>query len=429
MKKKIILTLLILLVVGIGIFLGLNYLKNNKANVSYDVSAPIEIAWWHTLDSQYDEYIATIVKKFNESQDKITVHAEYMGSWNDINEALVAANAASKGLPAVAVCNTKFLAAYGESGLFEDLTNYISGTNYDVSDFAEGIYSTATYNGKQVAMPFLHNTQVIYYNKTMAQKYNLKIPAKLSDVDSFFKNVKSKTGVTPLSMQSLDFYYGTIYRNAGVDIISNDKCDLNSEESINITAQFKNWCDAGLVSWLQGTDASSNMKQAFYNEKTFAVLHNSSALPTYIENCDFEVGMAWYPGVNGVAKADLGGGVIGIPSKNNQETKNAAWVFIQYLCGEELNAELSIKTGNVPTRKTALASDDIKEYLSEYPEYKTVYDNLENIYPPIIHQSASEIVKIWQNYMNKVMLDAAEPTEMMNNATKEIDEILNESNT
>lgn len=400
-----------------------------KANLArkHDVNEPIEITWWHTLDSQYNDYISEIVDKFNQSNENITVKAEYMGSWSDINEALVAANASGTGLPAVAVCNTKFIAAYGDNNLFEDLTSYIDDTNYNISDFEKGIYSIATYGGKQIALPFLHNTQVIYYNKTIAKQYNLNIPKEFSEVDAFFKEVKEKTGMTPLSMQSLDFYYGTIYRNSEVNIIKGNKSDLNSTKSIEITTLAREWCKEGLISWLQGTDASSNMKQAFYDQKTFAVLHNSSALPTYIKNCNFEVGIAWYPGVNGVSHGDMGGGVIGIPSKNSQEVKNAAWMFIKYLCGEDINAEICIKTGNIPTRKSALNSSVVKDYLNTYPEYKVLYDNLDNIYPPFIHRSASEIVKVWQNYMNKVMLEYADPTEMLNNATKEINEILEES--
>ena len=145
----------------------------------YEVTEPITITWWHALESQYDELVADIVKKFNATQNLITVEAQYIGSYKDINEALVAAHAAGTGLPAVAVANTDYVASYGDSGLYEDLDPYIAGTGYDVDDFSAGLLLSSQYKGKQVALPFLHSTHVIYYNKSMAYANGWKIPEKI----------------------------------------------------------------------------------------------------------------------------------------------------------------------------------------------------------------------------------------------------------
>lgn len=391
---------------------------------SSDITEPISITWWHTMDSQYDSLVNELVDKFNSSQEYITVVPEYMGSFSDINEALVAANAAGEGLPGVAVCNTKFIASYANNGLFEDLTPYIENTAFDVSNMEPGMYEIGSFGNKQIAMPFFHNTHVIYYNKDMAEKYNLTIPTEFSELGDFFKSVKEKTGVTPLSMQSLDFYYGSFYRNAGVKIIDGDKSDLNSDTAIDITTQLQSWVKNGYISWLEGNDASSNMKQSFYQGNSFAVLHNSTALEAHQESANFNVGVAWYPGVNGMNNADLGGGVIGIPAKNSDEVKNAAWQFISYLCGNDTTMKIATDTGYLPICKDALTKDSTSTYLEKFPEYKTVFDNLNKVTPPIIDESASEICKIWQQYMNMIMLENADVSISLNNAVTEINEVL-----
>ena len=124
----------------------------------------------------------------------------------------MSAHAAGSGLPGVCVANTDYVAQYGANGLpgagplspappedweggadgcapvlllhanrlsamasarsresavFENLDPYISGTGYDVTDFSTGLLLSSQYEGRQVAMPFLHSTQVIYYNKTI----------------------------------------------------------------------------------------------------------------------------------------------------------------------------------------------------------------------------------------------------------------------
>jgi len=387
----------------------------------------IEVVWLHNLDSGNQEFVDFLVNGFNETHPGIKIIPQFGGNWNELNESLVMANASDNGqIPGVAMCNTKFIAAYGNSGLFEDLNPYIEKTNYDVSTIPAGVFGIGNVNGRQIAMPFLNNTQVIYYNKSVADEYGLEIPKDFDKWDEFFHEVKEKTGMKPLAMQSLDFYYGTIYRNAGVTIVKDGECDLNSEPAIKITTQFQNWVKEGLVDWLSGSDASANMRQGFYDKQTFMVFHNSSALFNYMEKCDFEVGMGWFPGFNGVYNGDMGGGVIGIPSKNSQEVKDAAWQFIEYLENPELSSVYVIEAACLPSRTTSIGSPEITAYLEEYPAYKTLFDNFENITPPFIHEGATQICKTWQNYMNMIMLEGADVDETSNEMAHEIKGIMDD---
>ena len=109
----------------------------------YEVTEPITITWWHALEEQYTDTVEQIVNDFNNSQDLITVEAEYVGSYSDVNEALVAAHAAGSGLPAITVANTPYVAEYGAGGLTEDLTPYIEATGYDVEDFGDGMIAAS----------------------------------------------------------------------------------------------------------------------------------------------------------------------------------------------------------------------------------------------------------------------------------------------
>ena len=51
----------------------------------YEVTEPIEIVWWHSLEDQYSELIAEVVDGFNNSQDMVTVKAEYIGALKDLS--------------------------------------------------------------------------------------------------------------------------------------------------------------------------------------------------------------------------------------------------------------------------------------------------------------------------------------------------------
>ena len=394
----------------------------------YEVTEPITITWWHALESQYDELVADVVKKFNATQNLITVEAQYIGSYKDINEALVAAHAAGTGLPAVAVANTDYVASYGESGLYEDLDPYIAGTGYDVDDFSAGLLLSSQYEGKQVALPFLHSTQVIYYNKTMADENGWTIPEKIEDFTPFLAEVHSKKGIYGTVVPGWDqWYFETMYLNEGVQIITGDNdCDLNSETALGVTNMIKGWCDAGDAYFAAGTDASATMRQNFYDQKTFSVMHTSSLYNNYVSKCpDFEVGMAWYPAATtGDKNSEVGGCVLGIPSKNDQATKNAAWQFLQFLCGKEVNMEWAEGTGYLPTRNSVLNTDEGKEFLEKKPAFQCIFDNLNLINPRIQNAAWSELATTWKNYMEIMMNQDGDVTSGSNDMVTEINEIL-----
>ena len=394
----------------------------------YEVTEPITITWWHALESQYDELVADIVKKFNATQNLITVEAQYIGSYKDINEALVAAHAAGTGLPAVAVANTDYVASYGDSGLYEDLGPYIAGTDYDVDDFSAGLLLSSQYKGKQVALPFLHSTQVIYYNKTMADANGWKIPEKIEDFTPFLAEVHSKKGIYGTVVPGWDqWYFETMYLNEGVQIITGDNdCDLSGDAALGVTKMIKGWCDAGDAYFAAGTDASATMRQNFYDQKTFSVMHTSSLYNNYVSKCpDFEVGMAWYPAATtGDKNSEVGGCVLGIPSKNDQATKNAAWQFLQFLCGKEVNMEWAEGTGYLPTRNSVLDTEEGKKFLEKKPAFQCIFDNLNLINPRIQNAAWSELATTWKNYMVIMMNQGGDVTSDSNDMVTEINEIL-----
>ena len=73
----------------------------------YEVTEPITITWWHALEDQYSDLVTEIVDGFNSSQDLITVNAEYIGSYSDLNEALVSAAAAKAANPSLPLLLTR----------------------------------------------------------------------------------------------------------------------------------------------------------------------------------------------------------------------------------------------------------------------------------------------------------------------------------
>lgn len=397
----------------------------------YEVTEPITIQWWHALEDQYSQTVEDVVNDFNSSQDLITVEAVYVGNYAAVNEALVAAHAAGTGLPAITVANT--VSEYGAGGLAEDLTPYIQATEFDIDDFGKGLIDASSYEDKQVALPFLISTQIMYYNKDMADELGITIPEKFSDMEEFLKAASVINNGTTERYATVvpgwdQWYFETFYLNNGVKIINDDQVttDLDSDAAMELVQQFKDWCNQGYIYWANGADASSVMRQNFIDGKAFSVIHTSSLYNTYVDNCDFEVGMAWLPGGE-TKNQEIGGSFLLIPAKNDQATKNAAWQFLSYLCSKDVNMKWAVETGYIPTRNSVLHTEEGEQFLAEKPAFQCVFDNLDLIQPRIQHKAWSQLATIWMNYMAEMMIEDVDLNEMNELMTQEINDVLGDA--
>ena len=401
---------------------------------SFEVTEPITIQWWHALEDQYSETVQEVVDDFNSSQDLITVEPVYVGSYAEVNEALVAAHAAGTGLPALTVAYTPYVAEYGAGGLTEDLTPYIEATGFEIDDFGKGLVDASSYDGKQVALPFLISTQVMYYNQDMADELGITIPENFADMDAFLEqaSVIGADGTTERYGTVVpgwdQWYFETFYLNNGVKIVNDDQVstDLGSEAAVSLVNKFKEWCDKGWIYWANGTDASSIMRQNFIDGKAFSVIHTSSLYNTYVDLCDFEVGMSWLPGGD-TKNQEIGGCVLLIPAKNDQATKNAAWQFLSYLCSKDVNMKWATETGYIPTRNSVLETEEGQQFLAEKPAFQCIFDNLDLIQPRIQHSGWNQLATIWMNYMAEMMIEDVDIPEMIEMMVEEIDEVLADS--
>ena len=271
----------------------------------YAVTEPITIQFWHTHEEKFAENLQYMFDRFKEVQPLITVEPIYVGSYSDMNEKLISAIAANE-VPAIVTSNTSYPAAYGESGICEILDPYIAASNYDAADFGEGLLASTSYNGEQIALPYLISTQVMYYNQSAAEAEGIEMPKTFDQMDAFLEKATlfNEDGTTKrwgTIFGGWDYWYTEmLYMNNGVKVIDNETntTDINGEAAVKVTEKLKEWVDKGYAYYAYGTGASSTMRQTFWDGNAFSDFHASSLYDTYVESAagKFEVGMAWLPG-------------------------------------------------------------------------------------------------------------------------------------
>ena len=399
----------------------------------YAVTEPITIQWWHAHEEQFNEYINYMVEQFKAVNPLITVEPVYIGGYADINTQLIAAVASGE-VPALATANTSYPAAYGAAGITEVLDPYIAATGYDVADFGEGLIASTSFNGQQIALPYLISTQVMYYDKTAADAEGIEIPKTFDELDAFLQkatvfNADGTTKRYGTVFAGWDYwYFETLYMNNGVEVITEDgtNTDVNGEKALYITSRIKEWIDKGYAYFAYGTNASSTMRQLFWDQGTFSVFHTSSLYDTYVQNAKFEVGMSWMPGGNDGEsfKSEVGGAAILIPAKASQAQKNAAWAFLTFMTSPEMNLYWADKSGYFPTRQSVLATDAVKEYLERKPAMGPIMEMSGWINPRNQHPAYNTIANLWRDALAKVFVEGAPAQDALNQVAMEIVETL-----
>lgn len=396
----------------------------------YEVTEPIEIEWWHALESHYNELIVEVIDRFNATGTKVTVIPVYQGSYSDLNEKLIAGQAAGM-LPALTVANTPYVAEYGNSGVCEILDPYIEATNFDINDFGEGLIKASSFDNEQISLPFLISTQIMYYNVGMQEAENIKLPDTWDEMDGFMTAAsKISGGETQRYATSFPgwdhWYFETFFLNRGVEIITVDNVtDLNSDLSVETASAMQRWVAEGKATWPYGPDGSTNMRQSFFDGKNFSVIHTSSLYNMYVDNCDFEIGMHYLPG-DKTRNSEIGGSIILIPAKNSQEVKNAAWEFLQFVTSKDVNMLWAERTGYMPTRNSVLSTEEAEVFLEEKPAFQTIFDHLDNIYPRIQNPAISQVVLTWRETMAKTIIEGGDMQVALDEAKVLIDEALAE---
>jgi hypothetical protein len=79
----------------------------------------------------------------------------------------------------------------------------------------------------------------------------------------------------------------------------------------------------------------------------------------------------------------------------------------------------------LPTRLTAIESEELKTHFKEFPQYKVAVDQLEYARPRPMENAYPEVTKMMKEAIEKAILDPnANPQEIMNEAAEKANKLL-----
>lgn len=403
----------------------------------YAVTEPITIEWWHSNEDQYTEDIKKLEAMFEAEYPMIDVVPMYIGSGGTLAEQLIAAHAADS-VPAVSQCNVGYLASYADSGVTTNLEPYFKAYGIDKDDFVKGYRASATLaaDGNMYSFPFLASTQVIYYNKTIAQAEGIAVPTNWEDMDAFMEKATVKNADGTTARYAMVFggwgsqYFETFFTNYGVEVVKEDgTCGVADDISIEITSKIKEWIDKGYCYWAYGSGASTNMRQDFWDQKVFAVVHTCSLITTYRDKIAgaFEFDIAGFPAVNGKANTLLSGNHLVIPQKASQAQKNAGFLFANWITSGEASLYWAEISGYMPGRYSAMQGEAAEALFDKTPAYESLFANVDNIQPTDDRTYYSDCTKEWMNALGKIFCEGAPVEATLEECAEAITEIVEDA--
>ena len=279
--------------------------------------------------------------------------------------------------------NNQNILMYINAGLLEDLTPYFY--NIENEFFPEAVNCFKKDN-KIYAVPRDISNLVIYYNKEIFQKQNIKIPQKIKDINELRKLAKKLTSKENFGINfeenSLFWLYYLSSNNGGV--ISDDGKNIiigekESIEALNLYADMINQDKSIPAKEQMGSMTSAQM---FINGKLAMYLSGRWMTPKFRELIKFDWDVIEFPAPNKVY-IDASGWAVSKKSKHKKE----AIAFIKKLSSPFASCQFAKSGLIVPANKLSCFQED-----GEKPfNYLAFKDMIKNSKPTTVNENYAKI--------------------------------------
>jgi len=384
--------------------------NNENSNEASASDEKIEIKFWYAWGDKIGENNENLVKMFNESQDKIHVTAEFQGTYDELHAKTQAAFAA-KNAPEVTMNEIASIGVFAKSGMTQDLTPFIERDDINLDDFNPGLMGNSYVDGKLYGLPYLRSTPILYMNTTMLKEAGLD-PAGPKDWAEFEEYLRAltKEGETVGMTMPVDIWmYEAFVAQGEGKMLSDDESQaaFNGKAGVEALEFWKKLEKEGLIKIPGGEEAAEVKKQDFANSRS-AMIFSSTADLSYnlsvAEEQGFELNTAFMPS-NKVHAVPTGGANLVMTAGLDEEKQNAAWEFIKWMTATEQTVYASSYTGYLPSRLSAIETEEMQALYKEKPQFKVAVDQLQYGQARPMVEAYPEIATIITDEISRTILE------------------------
>ncbi|MCP0887836.1 ABC transporter substrate-binding protein [Ligilactobacillus sp. WILCCON 0076] len=336
----------------------------------------IHITYWHVnAQTQGGTAVNALVKEFNKTHKNIKVTAKYNPNmYQGLMQNLQSAQASGK-VPDIVQVGWSYTNYFADN--FKYLTPQQASKDFDGNDnFIKNNFSTRTLSfaknsqGKLVGLPYSLSTPILYVNKTMLDKYQIKTSelATWQGVATAARKIKQQSGNYGLYIQQPADTWAqqALMLSNGAQIEKNGKAAFASRKGIAAYQLYQNLIKENVAintPWAQGIDDFVNGKVAM----AFTTVAQASHIKQSVNFTAISVEAPHFK--NEKTVVPVGGSMLAITAQKTAQQK-AAWVFEKYMYQNSSLLTWSKGTGYLPPTKEAFNSAQFKTYLKANPMLK-----------------------------------------------------------
>lgn len=373
-----------LLAVGLLAGCGNGAADAGNTDIVTELTEKVEITFWHAMNGKQEESLTKLTEAFMAENENVVVNLQNQSSYNDLQQKITATLASPSDLPTMTQAYTNWLYDPIQDGLVVDLKPYVENKtigfdNYE--DILEGLRSGVEMDGKIYGLPFNKSTETLWYNKTLFEELNLKVPTNYEELAEVSKKIYEEKGIPGAGFDALSTYYTTYLKNN--DVTFDADADVTSDISVEAANYYLEGIKEGYFR-IAGTD--KYLSGPFGNETVAMYIGSTAGESFAVQGAagKYEVGVAPYP-----AKYALQQGTdLYMFSNASAEQRTAAYEYMKFLTSKESQITWAIDTGYMPIRTSAIESDEYKNSGSLVSAI--LEDATKNLYVnPVIYGSQS----------------------------------------
>jgi sn-glycerol 3-phosphate transport system substrate-binding protein len=358
-------------------------------------SGPVDIDFWHSEVAANQDTINSLVDRFNASQNEVTVHPSFQGTYDDAM-AKVVASLPTGDVPAVAFLGDIYTQMAIDSDAVTPIQDFVERDDYDLSDLDPKGIETFTVQDKLWSMPFAMEVALLYYNKVAFREVGLdpeKPPQDLEEVRQYSEKLLTRDGSGNVTRSglALDIAIWTERMLAEHGDLLVDKENGHDGRATKVLFDnetgrwfFQWWHDIVDSGLALNVGRNPNLVEGFLaiaSGRAAMTFSYSGALRSVIdalesgEGQNVEIGVSRLPGVpGGTGETGFSSFGLWIFSVRPQEEQEAAWKFIQWLMEPEQQAEWFAGSGYLPVAPSAIDLPAAQDVLAKYPLFQVPFD-------------------------------------------------------
>ncbi|KRL91041.1 extracellular solute-binding protein [Lactobacillus kalixensis] len=340
-----------------------NSSSSNSTKIPNKITKKTTINFWYSLTGTSQTALQKLTKDFEKENPNITVKLQSQGgNYSDLQSKLVSGLQSPKDLPTITQAYPGWLYNAAKNNMLVNLTPYVNNKNvgwgsYKASGIKKALWDGANIGGKQYGVPFNKSVEVLFYNKTLLDRYNVKVPTNMSELASASAKIYrgSHHKVRGAGFDALNNYYMMQMKETyGKDF--NKNLNFAAKDSVKAINYYANGVKAG---YFMQAGTQKYMSTPFDNGQV-AMFIGSTANEAYLKQGlkkGYTYGVAARPSSMNVQQ----GTDIYMFKKASAMQKAAAFKYLKFLTSKSSQLYWAKQTGYMPVNTAALNDSAYQE--------------------------------------------------------------------